>query len=380
MDRQIDELLNKPSEEPYFLFDYHKFGRGLAHVNKNADHISKTISSTCWMIKKDILEKQESNNGILFSAETYIIQWNFEYRLIGSEKVNIGTIFYHWKGWHANKGFSPVPPNFDEATSIVERICQWSEPPTFFHIFPRNLVVLDGKSIDFDTKIPHLFMVRGELREEIHIYEVVFAKSSLRSKAVFLLVVPTEKAIFSWWGACVSAELKSLLPSLKLDQILRTVDDTWSHFGTKQLSEGQEDFLFINDDSSYSHIHEVPNFTPRLLYCNTITGEFLLTEVEYPLRSANHIASFPFLQSHLYSADQPALFLLVNQSDIWIWKGSENGDEEFSKLVELAEETAFEYLKRTKISPRKLMSVKFSEAGSEPLEFTNIFPYWIRNK
>lgn len=69
-----------------------------------------------------------------------------------------------------------------------------------------------------------------------------------------------------------------------------------------------------------------------------------------------------------------ALFLLDNDTEIWLWEGwktSESNGELYEMVLELAKETANNYAKEKGSIP-----VKHVLAGLEPLDFINIFPYW----
>ncbi|KAG5887358.1 hypothetical protein JTB14_018373 [Gonioctena quinquepunctata] len=314
----IKEILENIPDDPYFIVDYIKLGRGIGNpLNETDPHspgVTKTKYIACWEIVGDNLIALETNYfGIFFDTRTYLIEWTFEF-ISADTEVKEKTIFFHLRGCNSGKGISPLPPNYNENT-IVERICQWSEPPVFFHIFPRNVAFLRGHSSNFNANISHLFIVRGELLDEIHLYE--FQKEKLFSVGK----VQQYQSIFALWK--------------KID------------------------------------------FTPRLFYLNSITGTFLATEVEYSLRCADHIATFPVLQSHLYTADQPALFLLDNNTDIWLWKGhSELHSDDVTEQYKLAEKTAEEYAKVKEALIGNPVVISYATAGSEPLEFINIFPIW----
>ncbi|XP_018568723.1 supervillin-like [Anoplophora glabripennis] len=374
----VKEMLKNFYEDPCFFVDFHNVGRGIigdGGGDKNQSYIKSTKALNCWRIIGDELQKvEDTNHGILYDTETYILQWKFEYVADGTTHED--TLFYYWKGKNASKGHSPLPPEIEDKNPAVERICQWSEPALFFHMFSKRLIVFNGTHDKFNPNLKRLFMVRGELPSEIHLYEVPCSKESLRSRGIFLLLNTSENMVYYWFGAAVPSEHQQIGSKIKLN----TRNEHWANYGTVEVKDGYDDlFLKLLGDqtSSYVRFSSSADFSPRLFYFSSITGNFLAIEVEYPLRSKRHKAAFPFLQSHLYTADQPALFLLDNGKEIWLWEGwktSESSTELFEIELQLAKETASNYAKEK--GHNLSIPVKHVLSGLEPLEFVNIFPYW----
>jgi supervillin len=123
--------------------------------------------------------------------------------------------------------------------------------------------------------------------------------------------------------------------------------------------------------------------TPRLYHLTSLSGDFSWTELVPSYWNPAVINPYPFLQSDLYTASQPALFLLDTGRCLWLWQGwwdcEEN--ERGSGLVRFQEErraamkTALAYwtLQHGETKPPKAYLVW---AGLEPLDFTNLFPVW----
>uniref|UniRef100_A0A4W5L241 Gelsolin-like domain-containing protein n=1 Tax=Hucho hucho TaxID=62062 RepID=A0A4W5L241_9TELE len=63
------------------------------------------------------------------------------------------------------------------------------------------------------------------------------------------------------------------------------------------------------------------NFTPRLFELSSSSGEFVATELFHPSRAPDMVSSLPFLQEDLYQASQPALFLVDNFHEVYLWQG-----------------------------------------------------------
>lgn len=125
------------------------------------------------------------------------------------------------------------------------------------------------------------------------------------------------------------------------------------------------------------------DYTPRLFHFTSVSGEFLFTEIASPYSNKDTRTTFPFLQNDLYSASQPALFLLDVNSCLWLWQGWWDGDSEddrgsgnvrFQAERKAAMLTVMSYwVSKYGDSTPKAYLVW---AGLEPLIFTNHFPFW----
>lgn len=311
MNINVKDLIKSNYTEPKFTVDFYQIVRPSYSTDDDSctNKIIKTNSTICWKIQDNELIKIEDNlKGIFFDSETYIVQWNFDLKV---DKTLIQeTLMYYWKGQKAPKGFSPLPPEIEEHFP-VERIVQWSEPALFFHAFKQSVVAFSGKEVDFNAQVPHLLLVRGELKEEIHLYEVPCEGGNLRSRAIFLLIVPEEKLVVYWFGRDTLLEYRNgIVEAIQPHKSLSKLCSEWGSFTVQTVVQGVK--LAVFDDLVKPSVNVVENQTilpsPKLFYLNSITGDFLATEVEYPLRSSKSVAPFPFLQSHLYTATQPGTF------------------------------------------------------------------------
>ncbi|CAG9840017.1 unnamed protein product [Diabrotica balteata] len=285
------------------------------------------------------------------------------------------NVFFYWKGSKAPKGLSPLPPDIDNETAIVNRIVQWSEPAVFFHLFEKNRMIVFEEN--FNPSSPHLFIVRGELSRELHLYEVPFMKKNLRSRGVFVIAVPQTRSIYVWTGSKITNELNEVVKEASLGVTVRNYVDSWKNFEILEMKENEEDDLFVEDSSEYWHVKEVCNFSPKLFFLNTIIGEFAAIEVEYPLRSKDCVAAFPFLQSYLsISDDQPGYFLLDNNHEIWLITCDLKPSETLRELEALASQFARSYTEEKEKMLSVSIPLKFVKLDSVPIEFTNIFPHW----
>lgn len=290
---------------PAFLACYN-FGRGLFTDRKDSPSIVASREIMVWKIVQDELHKKDGVK-VLFDGENYIIEWHFDYVLHIASEVKSEIFFFHWKGMNALKGVSPLPSDRNLENAIVERIYQWGEPPVFFHLFSNKLVVLSGKEEDFNPHIPHLLLVRGEVLNEVHLFEVPFSWKSFRSKAIFFLVVPDKKTVYIWYGLCVNTDLvRSIKRCKNLYSHIKNVHSYWEDFQFVEIYEGEDTLLneILGETKDYFSIKEI-SFTPKLFYLLFNNNDINPVEVKNPLRAPNVDAPFPFLQTHLYSAAQP---------------------------------------------------------------------------
>lgn len=292
------------------------FGRGLFSDRKDSPHIVSSRDVLVWKVIEDNLE-DKNRTKVLFDGENYVIEWYYDYVLQDGGKINEASFCFHWKGMNALKGFSPLP---SERDVIVDRIYQWGEPPIFFHIFPEKLIVLGGKEENFKPNIPHLFMLRGELINEIHLYEIQCAWKNFRSRAVFFIVAPDKKTVYMWVGSHVEPSFVTMVINLKqLITSVRNIHESWKDLQFLQVNEGQPDLLkvlqkeILGECKDYFSMidRDISSFTPRLFYLILNENEINPVEIQYPLGDQSVVSPFPFVQSHLYTAAQPGIFTCI---------------------------------------------------------------------
>ncbi|CAG9764903.1 unnamed protein product [Ceutorhynchus assimilis] len=371
-----DLILSKDTEPITYFVNFYKITKPSSNItDESTCKILKTNDLIRWKIQGDELVKISSKNlGIFFDQESYIIQWLFDLKV--DNTILKESLVYNWKGQSATKGYSPLPSEIEE-NCPVERIVQWSEPALFFHGFPGSLFTFSGQENAFNRNAPHLMFIRGEVSEEIHLYELPCLKQTLRSRATFLLIAPKHKLFLYWHGS------KSIKVNIgKPHEDLIKWEESWADFSVQKLEEFKETSAF-NDivegaDLGLQKPLLKSDFSPKLFYLNSITGRFLATKVEYPLRADNVIAPFPFLQSHLYTAAQPAIFLLDNDTDVWLWKGlvDDSNNEAFKAELKFANELAENYVKEKEVILSENVTLHFVSAGKEPADFKVIFPFW----
>lgn len=155
-------------------------------------------------------------------------------------------------------------------------------------------------------------------------------------------------------------------------------------------------------DNEISSLKAAYDFTPRLFLMTSLYGQFEAKEILNPLRSTN-TSHFPFYQFQLYEEKQPAIFMLDNNNEIFIWQGwfeSSLADIKKENSILLSEQdavdgstkirytmgrkcalqTAINYWKCKYKNEDKPFKGYVVYAGLEPVEFINLFPLWKVNE
>lgn len=124
--------------------------------------------------------------------------------------------------------------------------------------------------------------------------------------------------------------------------------------------------------------------TPRLFHLTSISGQFQSMELASPYLNKEVTTPLPFVQADLYSASQPALFLLDTGTCLWLWQGWKDdsletdrgsGNHRFQAERRAAMSTALDYWAH-KYGTSGTIRAYLIWAGLEPLVFTNQFPFW----
>lgn len=307
----IPKIAYENVDFPSFLAGYN-FGRGLFSDNHDKDsaHIVSSRNVTIWKVVDDMLQKQEGN--LLFDGGNYIIEWQYDYNLCigGEEKTEL--FFFHWKGVNALKGFSPLPAGRNLENSVVERIYQWGEPPVFFHLFPEKLIVLSGNEEEFNPNIPHLMMVRGEIMNELHLYELPCSWNNFRSRTIFFVIIPKMNTIYVWVGSSIIPDLLTYVRRCKkLYTNIKSIHNSWQNFQFMELNEGEDEILkeVLGTNTSFLRTKNLNIFfTPQLYYLIFKEDNINTVTIKNPLRAPNVVSPYPFVQTHLYTATQPGKF------------------------------------------------------------------------
>ncbi|XP_060681036.1 supervillin a isoform X8 [Hemiscyllium ocellatum] len=316
---------------------------------------------------------------------------------VGKEKC----VYYFWQGRHSTvseKGTSALMTvELDEERGAQVQVLQGKEPPCFLQLFQGGMIVHAGKREEEEESSQsdwRLYCVRGELPMEGNLLEVACHCSSLRSRTSMILLNVNKAVIYLWHG-CKAQPHTKVVGRTEANKIkeLRPLEaglHSSINVTIHECDEGSETVTFFEalgrrDRKAYDCMLQDPgkfNFTPRLFILSSSSGEFVATEYLYPAREPTMVNSMPFLQEDLYTAQQPALFLVDNHHEVYLWQGWWPTENEITGSARIrwdadrkcAMETVLQYckVKNAKKPPKSYLI----HAGFEPLTFTNMFPSW----
>ncbi|KAJ8414282.1 hypothetical protein AAFF_G00051520 [Aldrovandia affinis] len=390
-------------------------GHGLVRTEDGRQAELATVAVDVWHIREfDDYEIPGESVGQVHEGDTYVIRWKYSVTSVVGKRQRPGELSsggpgrercacFFWQGRHSSvsgKGTSALMTvelgNHRGAQVLVS---QGKEPPCFLQLFQGGLVIHKGSREDSATNTGgwRLFCVRGEAAVEGSLVEVECLCASLRSRASLVLLNVQQGALFLWHG-CKSHVGAREVGKKTVERLTQTCPpelglNSNSSVRVQEVEEGAEPVEFWNglgqqDRKAYDCMLQDPgkyNFTPRLFHLSASSGVFEGEEQLSPARVTGSVMAMPFLQENLYSVPQPALFLLDNRMEVYLWQGRQPDDAECTGSAKIrwdnerkcAMETALQYCKEK--NRRRPPQAYLILAGAEPLTFTNIFPYWERD-
>ncbi|CAB1312143.1 unnamed protein product, partial [Coregonus sp. 'balchen'] len=210
-----------------------------------------------------------------------------------------------------------------------------------------------------------LYCVRGEATVEASLVEVECCCASLRSRATLVLLAAHQEQLYLWHGCKSHAGAREVgtraVEMLKQRHPSELGLNSNSSLKVEEVEEGTEPVGFRNalgqqDRKAYDCMLQDPgkyNFTPRLFCLSASSGVFEGEELLSPARVTGAVMAMPFLQENLYSAQQPALFMLDNRMEVYLWQGRQPDDGECTGSAKIrwenqkkcAMETVLQYCK-----------------------------------
>ncbi|KAK3513656.1 hypothetical protein QTP70_028810, partial [Hemibagrus guttatus] len=372
-----------------------------------------TISVDVWHILEfDYSRLPKQSIGQFHEGDAYVVKWKYmvsaavgnrqkpeQVRSAGPGREK--CCYFFWQGRNSTvseKGTSALMTiELDEERGAQVQVQQGKEPPCFLQCFSGGMIVHCGKREEEEENIQsewRLYCVRGELPVEGHLLEVACHCSSLRSRTSMILLNINKALIYMWHG-CKTQTHTSEVAGTAADKIkeqrpLEAGLHSSCNVTIHECEEGMEPMEFWEalgrkDRKAYDCMLQDPgkfNFTPRLFQLSSSSGEFVAQEFFYPSRTPDLVSAFPFLQEDLYSAPQPALFLVDNYHEVYLWQGWWPQDTETPGSARIrwdadrkcAMETVLRYCReKNEQNPQKSYLI---HAGLEPLTFTNMFPSW----
>ncbi|XP_045576570.1 supervillin isoform X9 [Salmo salar] len=373
-------------------------GHGVVPLEDGRQVELSTVAVDTWHIQEfEDSEAQLESPGQLHEGDTYLVRWTYTLSPAdqsGEPGRECSAVFI-WQGRHSSiNGRDASALTSHEGTQVM--VPQGQEPPCFLQLFQGGLVIHKGCRADTtnNTGVWRLFCVRGELPEEASLLEVDCSCGSLRSRGSLILLNSQQGVLYLWHGCKVHASSREAGKRAveRLTQMcppeLGLSSDSPSR--VQEVEEGAEPVEFGNaigqqDRKAYDCMLQDPgkyNFTPRLFHLSTRSSTFQGEELLSPARLPGVVMAMPFVQESLYFVPQPALFLLDNCMELYLWQAGEPEDSETagSACIRWANErrcamqTVLQYCKER--NPRRPLQAYLIQDGAEPLTFTNVFPRW----
>ncbi|XP_051774863.1 supervillin-like isoform X3 [Erpetoichthys calabaricus] len=391
-------------------------GYGLIEVEDRRQAELRTVDIDVWHIREfDSAEIPRASVGQFHEGDTYVIKWTYTVTcLVGKRQKpeQLSTsgpgkekcAHFFWQGQHSSvsgKGTSALTTvELGKHRGAQVLVSQGKEPPCFLQLFQGGLVIHSGcRERESTNSQGHLdtwrlFCVRGEVPAEGSLLEVACASCSLRSRVSLVLLNAHHGTIYLWHG-CKSQKAVRDVGKVAAECIRQSCPpelglQSGSEVTTQEIEEGAEpkefwEALGGRSRKTYDCMLQDPgkyNFTPRLFHLSAASGEFTAEEHLSAAMVPDVVVAMPFLQENLYSVPQPALFLLDNRMEVYLWQGQAAGDTDSTGSAQIrwdlerkcAMETALHYCQEK--NPKRPPKAYLIHAGAEPLTFTNIFPRW----
>uniref|UniRef100_A0A8C6SM77 Supervillin d n=1 Tax=Neogobius melanostomus TaxID=47308 RepID=A0A8C6SM77_9GOBI len=390
--------------------DVHR-GHGIVSTEHGRQAELATVAVDAWHIKEHSEEElPEESLGQLHEEDAYIIRWKYSITTLVGRRQKPGetsagtsgrerTACFFWQGRHSSaneKGTSALMTvELGSHRGAQMLVSQGKEPPCFLQLFQGGLIIHKGSRDTARTEGWRLFCVRGEAEKEASLLEVNCQHASLRSRASLVLLHAQKGQLYLWHGCKVHSGAR-LVAKRAVDKLMqgKPTELGVSSLKLEEVDEGSEPAEFSKalgpqDKKAYDCMLQDPgkyNYTPRLFRLSGSSGTFEGKELLYPARVTEGVMATPFLQENLYSTQQPALFLLDNRMEVYLWQGWQPDDTECEGSAKIrwdnerkcAMETVLQYCKEK--NPRRPPQAYLVLAGCEPLTFTNIFPYWEKDE
>lgn len=335
-----EEMWSNEYQDPDLILEGSHIGRGTHYYDKEImRHYDIKTKSVCkWVIQEYDFQKveDESEIGEFFSADSYIIRWEYQITMTGRElngkpsKHNVTgrdrCAYFCWQGRDASsneKGAAALlTVELDREKGPQVRVAQGNEPAAFLNQFQGNLVIHQGKR-GSDKSRYRLFVTRGNLSNEAYLLQVPCSVRQLRSRGSLLLVDTEKGCLYIWHGARSMKHTKDIAIELANKLIARKSSylfgENVSNVKITEVREGEEpkevlEALGVANKQHYMSVlgggRDVGASMPRLFHFTDLGGQFEANEVLSPLRHEHLVTPFPFDQKELYSASQPGEKLL----------------------------------------------------------------------
>lgn len=335
---------NKLDEPDLIIEGSIHLGRGDKYFDEETNRLFEftTLDLTQWRILENTSEQLNRKSiGHFYDSDSYILRWRFRMTVKGRElsgkpskfaqSGRERTVYFCWQGTNSSineKGYAALLTiELDSEKAPQIRVVQGAEPAAFLKLFNGQMTVHLGKRGDdsIDQSSPRLFVLRGEIANEVVLIEVPCNMQQLRSRTSFVLIESESlDTIKIWHGAKSSQQTRKVVRQVvdqiiadkKLDEFYSDydlADDDYDDIDIEELEEGDETDEFLEmlggDRSLYLSLlqeekHLNYDYTMRVFYLSSISGTFESAELLCPYRS-EYSSPYPFLQADLYLASQP---------------------------------------------------------------------------
>ncbi|CAB1317093.1 unnamed protein product, partial [Coregonus sp. 'balchen'] len=255
-----------------------------------------TVSVDVWHILEfDYSRLPKQSIGQFHEGDAYVVKWKYMVSAAVGRRQNP-------EQRSAGPGKEKCSYFFWQGRNSTVQVQQGKELPCFLQCFNGGMIIHCGKREEEEENTQtewRLYCVRGDVPVEGHLLEVVCHCGSLRSRSSMILLNVNKALIY-------------------LSKVTITECDEGSE------PTGFWDVVGKKDRKAYDCMLQDPgkfNFTPRLFHLSSSSGEFVATEFFHPSRAPDLVSSLPFLQEDLYQASQPALFLVDNFHEVYLWQG-----------------------------------------------------------
>ncbi|CAH2039431.1 unnamed protein product, partial [Iphiclides podalirius] len=414
-----EEMWSNEYQDPDLILEGSHLGRGTHYYDKDSmRHYDIKTKSVCkWVIQEYDYQKVEnaSDVGDFYSGDSYIIRWEYQITVTGRElngkpsKHNLTgrdrCAYFCWQGRDASsneKGAAALlTVELDRERGPQVRVAQGAEPPAFLNLFNGDLVIHQGKKGTHGGRFK-LFVTRGNVPNEAYLLQVPCSVRQLRSRGSLLLVDTENAHLYIWHGSRSLKHTKGVAIELANKLVARASAQLFGGRAAEvritEVKEGEEpkevlDALGVANKQYYNSVlcarDASGDTTLRLFHFTDLGGQFEANEVLSPLRHEQLVTPFPFEQRELYSASQPALFLVDDGQAVWLWQGwwprGEDGELEpaeinagvgafaarWQALRVAALRTAEAYC-----AAAGRGDVRVVAAGLEPAAFAHLFDTW----
>uniref|UniRef100_A0AAY4AEX8 HP domain-containing protein n=1 Tax=Denticeps clupeoides TaxID=299321 RepID=A0AAY4AEX8_9TELE len=364
-----------------------------------------TLAVEVWHILEfDYSRLPRTSVGQFHEGDTYVVKWKHMISTAvgkwqnGERNIGPGKekcVYFFWQGRHSTvseKGTSALMTvELDEERGAQVQIQQGKEPPCFLQCFNGGMIIHSGKREEEEENTQNdwrLYVVRGERPLEGFLLEVLCHCSSLRSRASLVLLNVSKTSMFLWHGCKTQTHTRDVgrTTANKIKELcpLEAGLHSSSKVTIQECNEGYEPAAFWEalggrDRKAYDCMLQDPgkfNFSPRLYQLSSTSGEFVAVELLFPARDPSLVNSLPFLQEDLYNATQPALFLVDNHHEVYLWQGWWSLESKNTGSARIRWDADRKWCSAEKKNEKKPPKSYLIHAGLEPLTFTNMFPSW----